>query len=196
MAHMIDIGAEFQPLIGLHAWQVSHGYGSFVTMEFGNPQLEVHKSMLMRSSLEGLPNQIERRFVEPCGQWHLWIYCCDWSITLKGVQVAHDESDDDTVDRSLKILNGQILTTVSVTGVAETQFEFDLGAVLTTRPSSPECYGGEAVEQWFLYKPNEQVLSLRSDGCVSLGPDNRGPDDKEWFPRTPNPKNSDFETGS
>jgi hypothetical protein len=181
---MIDIAEEFQPLIGLHAWRVEQGYGSFVTMECGRPELRIHKPRFVPSKLDGVPIRIESRVVYPRGEWHLWIYCCEWSISLNGIQLAHDESDDVRMNRALNILNGQILTAVSVTGIAHTKFDFDLGCVLTTWPSSPEDYDGVLVEQWYLYEPDGQVLALRSDGYVSLGPGNRTDEEHDWFPRS------------
>jgi hypothetical protein len=181
---MIDIAAEFQPLLGLHAWGVSHGYGSFVTLEFGDPELRVHKSRLVPISIEGAPSKTQSRVVKTRGQWHLWVYCCDWSISLNGVQLAHNESDDARIARALSILNGQILTNVSLSGIAETKFDFDLGTALTTWPSPPDSYDGEDVEQWYLYEPDGQVLALRSDGYVSLGPGNRTEEEHDWFPRS------------
>ena len=180
---MIDIVAEFQPLLGLHAWGVEHGYGSFVTMEFGVPELEILSPRLVQTAIDGVPTRTERRDVYARGQWHLWIYCCDWSISFNGVQLAHDESDDVSMNRALSILNGQVLTAVSVTDIAHTKFEFDLGCELTTWPGPPEDYDGEAVEQWYLYKPNKQVLTLRSDGFVSLGPGQRTEEEHDWFPK-------------
>jgi hypothetical protein len=181
---MIDIAAEFQPLFGLHAWGASHGYGSLLTLEFGNPALRIHEPRTVQISLEGAPNKIENRVVKARGQWHLWIYCCEWSISLKGTQLAQNESDDARIERALRILNGQILTDVAVTEVAQTTFDFDLGATLTTWPSPSDSYDGEDVEQWYLYEPNGEVLALRSDGYVSLGPGNRSEDEHDWFPRT------------
>jgi hypothetical protein len=181
---MIDIAAEFEPVLGLHAWGVSHGYGSFVTLEFGNPELRIQTPRLVPIHLDGAPSKTERRVVRARGQWHLWIYCCDWSISINEIQLAHNESDDARIERALSILNGQILTNVSVKGATQTTFDFDLGAALTTWASPPDSYDGEDVEQWYLYEPDGQVLALRSDGYVSLGPGNRTEDEHDWFPRT------------
>jgi hypothetical protein len=181
---MIDIATEFQPLLGLHAWGVNHSYGSFVTLEFGNPELRVHAPRLVPISLDGAPSKTESRVVRARGQWHLWVYCCDWSISLNGIQLAHNESDDARIGRALSILNGQILRNVSITRIAQTTFDFDLGITLTTRPSPPDSYDGEDVEQWYLYEPDGQVLALRSDGYVTLGPGNRIEEEHDWFPRT------------
>jgi hypothetical protein len=180
---MIDIVAEFQPLLGLHAWGVQHGYGSFVTMEFGEPELKII-TRLMPTELEGEPSRIKSRSTQTGGQWHLWIYCCDWSISLNGIQMAHSESEDVQINRAVDVLDGQILTKVSVTGLAHTKFEFDLGGVLTTWPSPTDSYDGEDVEQWYLYEPNKHVLALRSDGYVSLDPGSRTEEEHDWFPRT------------
>lgn len=37
-AHVHPICAAFEPLIGLTSWSVKKGHGSFVTMEFGDPE--------------------------------------------------------------------------------------------------------------------------------------------------------------
>ena len=180
---MNDVAARFQPLIGLHAWGVSYGYGSFLTLEFGNPELSIHNLRPVPISLVGAPSMTEGRVVRARGRWHLWIYCCDWSISLNGIQLALSESDDARIEQALNILNGQILLNVSVTGVAQTVFTFDLGVELATWPSPPDSYDGEDVEQWYLYEPGGQVLALRSDGYVSVGPGSRTDEEHHWMPR-------------
>jgi hypothetical protein len=68
------------------------------------------------------------------GHWHLWIYCCHWSL-LGDTQLAHSESDDTTVHRALHVLDGQALTAVKVEPAdGRTQFTFDLGCSLLTCP--------------------------------------------------------------
>jgi hypothetical protein len=56
------------------------------------------------------------------GDSHLWIYCCRWSLTLEGCQLAHEESDDITMDRALAALNGQILTAIEIGPDSRTAF--------------------------------------------------------------------------
>ena len=38
---MNAVEAAFQPVLGLPCWGVQCGYGSFLTLEFGQPRLEV-----------------------------------------------------------------------------------------------------------------------------------------------------------
>jgi hypothetical protein len=82
------------------------------------------------------------------GQWHLWIYCCEWSLTLDGTPLAHNESADLTMRRALRVLNGQKLTAVDIEPTdGRTRLTFDLGCFLLTRPGAAGLRGrpGRAV---------------------------------------------------
>ena len=69
-------------------------------------------------------------------------------MTLDGVQLAHCESDDLTMARALRVLNGQALTEVDVEPAdGRTRFSFDLGCTLLTWPAEAGVYENEPVEQ-------------------------------------------------
>jgi hypothetical protein len=166
---VIDILSEFEPLLGFPAWKVQNGYGSFITMEFGEPMLRIDEARLRPVFIEGAPKETRQRLAIVRGTWHLWIYCCSWSLLLDGLQIAHNESEQLTMNRALHVLNGQRLSKVSVIETANTRFEFDLGCVLDTSPAAPGTYDDEPVEQWLLYQPSGRALSLRGDGAVTSG---------------------------
>lgn len=95
--------ADFvEPVLGRPSWLVRRGHGSFVTMEFGEPEVDVREPRLMPVFIEGAPAKTNQRYSFVGGEWHLWIYCCRWSLTLDGVQLAHCESDDLTMARALR----------------------------------------------------------------------------------------------
>jgi hypothetical protein len=90
------------------------------------------------------------------GQWHLWIYCCEWSLALGPALLARSESSDTAIARALHVLNGQALTTVTVSEVdGSTTFTFDLGCLLSTRPA-PQ---------------GRTKMSLLSNGCFLSRPE-------------------------
>jgi hypothetical protein len=53
-------------------------------------------------------------------------------------------------------------------------FEFDLGGRLETKPFD------RASEQWSLYEPNGNVLSVRADKRYSYGLGDRQPNQERW----------------
>jgi len=66
-----QIDTLFRPLIGQKAWGASVGYGSFVTIEFGRKRLyhgHYH------------------------GEWHVWLYLCEWKLFSGARQLADFES--------------------------------------------------------------------------------------------------------
>src|SRR5690349_21194900 len=74
-----------RPLLGQLAWHVRGGYGSFLTLEFGQPHIEIrepinpspdHSARVQRNLLR------RRAFI--VGDWHLWIQYCDWTISVPG----------------------------------------------------------------------------------------------------------------
>lgn len=77
----------------------------------------------------------------------------------------------------------QAITEVRVNPVdASTVFTFDLGCVLKTTPAPPDVYGSEPVEQWMLFQPSGEVLTVRSDGMYTLEPGDTEPADARWMP--------------
>ena len=56
-------------------------HGSFVTLEFGEPHLEVREPRDAEPDTSPkLRELFARRNVTIRGEWHLWVYCSSWSI--------------------------------------------------------------------------------------------------------------------
>lgn len=149
----------FRKLYGKPCWGVKQGYGSFLTFEFGRPHLVVREPIVASKSASlNTRRSLARRQAHPRGQWHLWIYCCDWKVLSHGKRVG-DDSTNVRIRRAAKFLDGQKLTRFSISSrKLECVFEFDLGGVLITKPYD------RAREQWLLYEPSGKVLVLRADG--------------------------------
>jgi hypothetical protein len=172
----------FAPLIGLPAWLVRRGHGSFLTLEFGAPHLKIREPKVAPPDMdEQVAALFRHRQVIPRGEWHLWIYCCHWRVLSGGTEIAWSEASDEEIGAAVKELDGQLLTAVEADPARGTSvFEFDHGASIHTWP-----YGSGGDTQWMLYMPSGDVFSYREDGLYSFGPESRSPDELVWQPLRP-----------
>jgi hypothetical protein len=149
-------------LYGMPSWHVVKGYSSFITCEFGEPQLDIHERLLEETYHD---IRYMSRQVSVHGVWHLWIYCCDWRILLNGQQVCHSESPDSQIQEGCRILDGQALKKLTIAkDTWRTNFQFDLGGTLQTRPYHDD---DENNKQWLLFCPDTYVFSWYSDGSYT-----------------------------
>ena len=136
-----EIKNLFEPLIGQKAWGASLGWGSFVTIEFGSKRL-----------FHGHYH----------GEWHLWLYMCEWKLNSNGRLLADSESKKKVMQVAIENLNGTELTGLSFNSQDRTtEFTFNRTLHLGCKPypdSSPK------EECWVLFLPNRQVASLREAG--------------------------------
>jgi hypothetical protein len=176
MAIIEDI---FQPIYGKPAWQVQQGYGSFLTFEFGEPHLQIREPKQASESVSSkVRKHLAKRSVYLHGDWHLWIYLCDWNIFSNEELIAHSKSKRRVIGRATSELDGQVLTRVTVSKSYKTVFEFDLGGKLETMPY-PEV-GESPNNLWLLYEPSHCVFMLRSDGqCCHISEETNA-DEGNW----------------
>ena len=149
----------FRRIYGKPCWGVRPGHGSFLTFEFGKPHLEVREPIVASKGASArVRESLGRRLTYVRGEWHLWIYCCNWEVPSHGKRIA-DSSTKRKTRVAADVLNGQKLLGVSIVSrKVHSVFKFDLGATLRTWPLDHER------EQWLLYEPSKQVLVLRADG--------------------------------
>src|SRR5258706_10878126 len=169
---------SFAKVYGKPCWGVKQGHGSFLTLEFGKPHLEIHEPIVARDGAsKKVRGNLTRREVYIHGDWHLWIYCCAWEVLLNDKQVAHNESSDSRIARAANFLNGQKLVRFSMAPRGtHCCFEFDLCGVLKTRPYS------RTDEQWLFYEPTGKVLTLRADRRYSYQVSSRSEVKTGWKP--------------
>ena len=168
---MDAVAEAFEPVYGMPSWSVRRGVGSFLTLEFGAPSLEIEDVRELSAHVGAEFMRVPRRVAYVKGEWHLWIYMCDWSLSWRDREIAHSESEDLVIDRALGVLNGQSLTRVTA-GAADgtSSFAFDLACVLSTRPLQPcDDDTDEDREQWMFFQPSGRVLSLCGDGRLHSG---------------------------
>lgn len=171
----VHLQSILRKIYGNPAWGVRKGYGSSITFEFGKPKLEVRRRLIRPNQKAGIRHR--QRLARVYGDWHLWIFCCNWEIRQDGRKLCHSESQDKKIERACSILNGQILTKVSVNSdAAISVFCFDLGGCLQTTP-----YRGVPLEMWSLRCPNNRYFAFRADGQYSYSSGNTAPNLKRWL---------------
>jgi hypothetical protein len=155
----MKIEEVFKKIYGKPCWGVKSGYGSFLTLEFGKPRLEVREpSVASKGASLKVQKLLARRNIFVHGEWHLWIYCCNW-VVFHGCKHIGDSTTKLKIRRAAEFLDGQKLTRVSISPRSlKCVFEFDLGATIKTRPYDKES------EQWRLYEPSHMALTTRADG--------------------------------
>lgn len=174
-----EIERVWARVYGNPAWSVKKGHGSFLTLEFGTPSLQIREPIKVSPhTSESVRDALTRRRTHVVGEWHLWIYCCNWSILFKGQEAAHSESPDSTVQSAVERLDGQRITSVSDGPLLGSWcFTFDQGGTLTTSPYEDD----PSDEQWLLYeRESGWVLTARADNHYSYGPSDQRCDEQNW----------------
>lgn len=133
------VQTKIAPIIGLQAWGVSLGTGSFITLEFGK----------VLSPIEEAKHQH--------GEWHLWIYCSVWRLEIGNDMLVGSEDSRPMLESAIKHLEGATLRSVIVTSPAfDTLFEFEASIKLRVFPISFH----DDYEHWMLYTPDGNVLTI------------------------------------
>lgn len=136
-----QIDSLLRPLIGQKGWGASVGWGSFVTIEFGRKHL------------------YHRHYH---GEWHLWLYLCEWELRSKERSLAHSESKKKVMQLAIENLNGAELRSFTFDSQRLiTEFTFDNNLNLQCRPYADAASDDEC---WMLFMPDRQVASLRGSG--------------------------------
>lgn len=151
----------FKQLIGLPSWNVRQGHGSFLTLDFGEPSLEIREPNLNAKSAV-----FHRRRVTVIGSYHIWIEQCNWLIKNEGKIHADSEFSKEVIDKALSQIDGSHLVEVEIDPENKTSvfsFEFGSKIVMTAYLESDQ-----EDPIWHLHTPNK-TLSYLSSGEVEIG---------------------------
>ena len=164
---------SFEKLIGQPCWNVKRGHGSFLTLEFGEPHLEIREPITTTSTSQKVHDNLARRQVRVHGSWHLWLYCCQWQVGNAAGKLVGDSSSARAIERAVKFLDGQALvaSTLIPRGM-RTLWQFALGAT--------KSYSRKD-EQWRLFEPGGKVLTVRADKRYSYR-EGDDPAEETWWP--------------
>ncbi|HEY1677503.1 MAG TPA: hypothetical protein VGG04_07355 [Candidatus Sulfotelmatobacter sp.] len=138
-----EVEQLLRPLVGQRAWGAKVGWGSFVTIEFGSRHLQRHHYQ---------------------GDWHLWLYQCDWSLSSETHELVNSEKKKKLMQLAIDNLNDAELVDVSFDPQQmATEFLFAGNLRLCCKPYSD---ADPKEECWILFMPDKQVASLVAHGLT------------------------------
>jgi hypothetical protein len=130
------IHEKLQPIIGLPAWRVWKGIGSFVTFEFGEPVTK-------------------RGYTH--GEWSLWVQHAAWRIESADEFIAGCEDSNQRIDEGLKQLENVPIRSIVVSRPAlDTVITFENGMRLLTFTRDTQ----DDRQHWALFTPDHYVLVI------------------------------------
>lgn len=155
-----DVQAAFAPLAELPCWNVHVGYGGSLVMDFGEPRLKISPER---------PNNKSRRprFIHLYGQWHLWLWCCDWFVVQDGRRQGGSLTKSRQEKAVQRLAHRKLLNVAVNTIPGRSVFTFEGGVHLSTRPYNRHYYHRSDREQWLFFEPSDMVLSLYESGAVT-----------------------------
>lgn len=165
---MLDVHDLITSIVGELAWSVKRGIGSFVTIEFGNPNLSVREPIVSKSSGSSrVVEALRRRHVTLRGTWHLWIQEAVWNIAVGDSKCMFND-DESLIDEVLNKLDGQRVISVDfLVGKPDLVISFDLGGILKVT-TLPEKFEADATA-WSFHRWDGPTISVLQAGDVSLG---------------------------
>jgi len=124
------------PFIGLPVWGSQKGIGSFLTFNLGTPILVKGQPKIQKtfgkSEIPFPGNTYKTRSISIKGEYFIWIFCCDWKITIDEHEIAHNESKDKEVINGVDFIDGQIIEKISLDcQKLSGTIEFDLGGKIS-----------------------------------------------------------------
>jgi hypothetical protein len=145
---------------GNPCWGVAAEYGSWLSLQFGAPSLEIREAQPDAKS-----GYFSRRRVYLKGQHKLWIEMSDWEILEGKRRKFHSDQSRAQLRRAANLLHGQILVGFSLAlRPLRSTFTFDGGSRLIStryRKAKPDW------ELWHLYSPRSYI-ALCSDGNLKF----------------------------
>ena len=137
-----------KPLQGYAARNIQLGHGSFITINFGkNRIIEV-------ATNKGIARRVR-------GEWYLWIYMCAWRLDKNGTPYlgSDDEfSREEFQERLFEVEGKKLLHFDILNSAFDTQIKFEEKFVINLFSFSTQN------EQWKLFRPDENVLTVGPGG--------------------------------
>src|SRR6185437_15308565 len=125
-----EIAEAVLKLSGKTAWGVRLGHGSFLTLEFGKPVV----------AQQGQSH----------GEWHLWLYMCNWRLETNQGVLAGSNDDRETIERALQETPFgavEVIRAISRSSDLFIRFQSGVDLLSFSSSSSPD------EEQWKLFTP-------------------------------------------
>jgi hypothetical protein len=95
------------------------------------------------------------------GEWHLWLYLCDWRIESGGQIIAGSDDDRSAIEGALKdLLFGAIESVGLLDPTLDLSLQFSSGTKVLTFSSS----SSRDEDQWMLFTPDGHCLTVHGGG--------------------------------
>jgi hypothetical protein len=122
--------------VGALCWRARRGHGSFLTFDLG----------------ERYSDDVGER-----GEWHLWVYFGDWTLSDGAHVIATNCDDQQRIEEAVARFSGTRLVDVVVDPRSlDTLFEFEHELRLAVGPNSDDEVPD--ADWWLLFTPGERVL--------------------------------------
>lgn len=159
-AHTL-IHEYFGPLTDLPCWHTTSEFGSWLSLRFGQPRLDIREG-----NPDAKSDRLKRRRVDVEGDFLLWIEMGAWELVENQERLFHSEQPRASLRRAAARLEGQKVSGVEIlTAPFCTVFKFDLGSTLHVRPAE-DAEPDEPL--WHLYT-RDHCLSLLANGRFQYG---------------------------
>jgi len=139
----LEIRQYFRPVIDSRPWRVKLGVGSSLTFEFG-PRIRAHGHLH--------------------GQWHLWIFLSNWTLSRGNRQLVDSDADRKLITISTRRLEEEPLSDVDFNArTRKTTFSFG-DFRLSVSPADYLDNPDDRDHYWMFFMPDNQVLSVGPAG--------------------------------
>ena len=155
---MLEITMDefFDPILKKMAWQLRRGNGTFLTMEFGSPKLDIREP-IAHAEKNG-SSILWRRRVFVRGEWHLWIQYCRWNAQSRSGHEASSEINLAETKSTLEEIDGQFIQSVRYDAEkCNIELNFDLDSKILISPEPGNSDGPVMA----LFGPQEQYREIR-----------------------------------
>ena len=134
------INDVFNPILGMKAWGVKIGQGSFLTIEFGNSVI---------NKIDSINH----------GEWHLWVYMSCWRIEKNGIFFIGSEDSKDKIKKYVQKIEGCHLQSIEVcTQSLDLKLIFNNELVFKSFSVISADGNNEDSLHWMFYMPNNEVF--------------------------------------
>jgi hypothetical protein len=155
------VRSYFRPIFGQPSWHGSAEFGSWLTINFGDPHLVVREAVP-----DAKARALQRRVAVVEGAHRLWVEMGAWKLHIGKRQFAHSEQSRRQLQRAAATLEGQKLHEIQISAKPlVTKFVFDEGAILSVS-ATHDAQPDEGL--WHLYS-GTRVLVLHASGELQYG---------------------------
>jgi hypothetical protein len=144
---------NFNNIIGKSARNVKLGYGSFVTIDFGN-------------DIETVIDTKKGKRTSVRGEWHLWLYMCAWRIDKDNEPLIGNEDEKEIISKELEKVEGKKLLEFNLINNAfDMKLKFSDSIDINLFSNNVKDS-----KQWMLFTPDDYVLVAGPNTSLTFKP--------------------------